>query len=81
MSCCGQRRAQAAGSGRAIEPVRGLRRGSNVALYEYTGGSGMTVIGPVSSLRYRFEHPGAKVQIDPRDIASMAGLPNLRRIR
>lgn len=40
----------------------------------------MTVSGPVSRTTYRFDGPGAKVQIDPRDLASMAGLPDLRRL-
>ena len=41
----------------------------------------MTVLGPVSGLKYRFGQPGAKVQIDSRDVFSMAGLPNLRRLQ
>jgi hypothetical protein len=40
----------------------------------------MTVTGSISGLKYRFEHPGAKVQVDRRDLLSMTGLPNLRRI-
>ena len=78
MACCGQRRAMAAGSGRAIEPTR-PRPVSRAVLYEYTGSTGMTVSGPVSGLKYRFAGPGSKLQIDSRDVASLAGLPNLRR--
>jgi hypothetical protein len=40
----------------------------------------MTVMGPISGARYRFDRPGAKVQIDGRDLSSLAGLPNLRRV-
>jgi hypothetical protein len=81
MSCCGQRRAQITGSGGTIEPARAPRRLPNVALYEYTGATGMTVTGPVSGMKYRFGQPGAQLQVDPRDVSSMAGLPNLSRIR
>jgi hypothetical protein len=41
----------------------------------------MTVTGPASGVKYRFEQPGAKAQIDSRDVYSMAGLPNLRRLQ
>lgn len=81
MACCGQRRAQAAGTGKAFAPAHGLRRTPNVALFEYTGTTGMTVTGRITGAKYRFGQPGAKVQIDPRDVSSMAGLPNLRRIQ
>jgi hypothetical protein len=80
MPCCGQMRAQASAGGRAFE-TRGPRPVSQVALYEYTGATGMTVTGPVSGKRYRFAEASAKVQIDARDVASLAGLPNLRRLR
>jgi len=81
MACCGQRRAQVAGTGRVVGPARAIQRPSKVALYEYTGATGMTVTGPVSGAKYQFAQPGAKVQIDPRDVSSMTGLPNLRRIQ
>jgi hypothetical protein len=81
MACCGQRRAMAAGSGKVTQANRPPRPVSHSALYEYTGATGMTVTGSGSGLRYRFNQPGSKVQIDTRDIASMAGLPNLRRVR
>lgn len=81
MACCGQKRAMASVNGGAVEASRKQRPVALVTLYEYTGATGMTVIGPVSGLRYRFGQPGAKLQIDSRDVASMAGLPNLRRLR
>jgi hypothetical protein len=40
----------------------------------------MTVTGSVSRTTYRFDSPGATLQIDPRDLASMASLPDLRRL-
>lgn len=79
MACCGQRRAMAAGSGAVVQANR-PRAVSHSALYEYTGATGMSVTGSGSGTKYRFSHPGSKLQIDPRDIAAMAGLPNLRRV-
>jgi hypothetical protein len=67
-------------NGRAVEPNRLFRPLSRAALYEYTGATGMTVTGGVSGTKYRFAQPSAKVQIDLRDVASLAGLPNLRRL-
>ena len=80
MACCGQGRAAAATSGTQAKPAERPRPTQSLALYEYTGASGMTVRGPRSGATYRFGHPGAKVAIDPRDAASIAGLPNLRRV-
>jgi hypothetical protein len=54
--------------------------GSRSVLYEYIGATGMTVTGPTSGQRYRFGAPGSRLQIDPRDASSFAGLPNLRRV-
>ena len=79
MACCGQRRAMAS-NGRLADGGVSRRTASREALYEYTGTASMTVSGPVSRTTYRFDGPGAKVQIDPRDLASMAGLPDLRRL-
>ena len=80
MACCGQKRALVATNGRAAEAKRSPRAISRVALYEYTGTTRMTVTGPVSGSKYRFEQPGATAQVDSRDIYSMAGLPHLRRL-
>jgi len=80
MACCGQRRAMAAGNGQVIQGNRLPRPVSHSALYEYTGATGMTVTGSGSGMKYRFNQPGSKVQIDSHDLASMAGLPNLRRV-
>ena len=49
--------------------------------FEYTGDTGLTVQGPITGRRYRFGGPGAKVAVDGRDAASVAGVPNLKRVR
>ncbi|MFL6192972.1 MAG: hypothetical protein ACJ75H_02280 [Thermoanaerobaculia bacterium] len=48
--------------------------------FEYVGTTGLTVQGPVTGKRYRFDNPGAQSLIDPRDAPSMASVPQLRRI-
>lgn len=54
-------------------------RASNAQYFEYVGKTGLTVVGPVTGRRYRFERPGALLAVDERDSSSMAGVPNLRR--
>jgi hypothetical protein len=50
------------------------------AVFQYIGKTGLTAIGPVSGRHYRFSHPGAIVEVDPRDRASLALVPNLRQV-
>lgn len=45
----------------------------------YTGATRLIAEGPVTRRRYRFEHPGAVVEVDGRDAPSFAAIPNLRR--
>jgi hypothetical protein len=80
MQCCGPGRAAASGSGNLAKLAERRRPAQSLVLYEYTGATGMTVRGPRSGHSYRFGHPGAQVAIDPRDVASLAGVPNLRRV-
>jgi hypothetical protein len=53
---------------------------SFVVTFEYVGASALTVVGPVSGRRYRFEHVGARVTIDPRDRPAIARVPRLRQV-
>jgi len=80
MPCCGQKRAMAAGNGQSIDFKRASGTYPTAAIYEYVGQTGMTVTGPATGHTYRFAEPGAKVQIDARDVQSLRGLPNLRRV-
>ena len=48
-------------------------------VFEYTGNTAMAVIGAVSRMRYTFIKPGARVQVDARDRASLAAVPHLRQ--
>jgi hypothetical protein len=48
--------------------------------FEYVGRTGLTVVGPVTGRRYRFERPGARLEVDLKDRRSIAAVPHLRQI-
>jgi hypothetical protein len=80
MACCGQRRVNF-GPGRPFSGYATQHENSSAMVtFEYTGPTGMTVVGPISGLKYRFGSPGARVQVNWRDVASMALVPNLLRL-
>ena len=86
MSCCGGKRRQfyqplaappAAApvtGGAALRPLQEL-----TAAFEYFGPTGLTATGPITRQRYRFDRPGATVQVDARDAPAFDGIPHLRR--
>lgn len=80
MSCCGQRRRQIL----PVEPVSARPRApaarASVALFEYTGTTALTAIGPISGVKYRFASPGARLRVDLRDAPSLNAVPNLLRL-
>jgi len=48
--------------------------------FEYTGRTGLTAVGRSTGRQYRFDRPGARIQVDPRDAASVGGIALLRRV-
>jgi hypothetical protein len=84
-SCCGQQRRAlrqlsasettfsftAITSANTFEPAE----------FEYTGRTGLTVIGPLTGQQYRFARTGARVKVDGRDSYGLATVPVLRRVR
>ncbi len=50
-------------------------------LFQYVGRTGMTVIGPITGRRYRFERGGTPVEVDARDSPGLFAVPNLERVR
>jgi hypothetical protein len=48
--------------------------------FEYAGQTGLTVTGPVSGRRYRFDRPGARLAVEPVDKPAMERVPHLRRV-
>jgi hypothetical protein len=55
-----------------------LPRDQKEVFFEYVGKTGMTVIGPISGVRYRFIGPGSILSVDPRDRRALVNVPNLR---
>jgi hypothetical protein len=35
----------------------------------------------MTGITYRFNHSGATILVDPRDVASLSAVPNLKRAR
>ena len=83
MSCCGKQRGQLWGTSQIPTQASGKQRQPlprPAIRFEYVGKTGLTVQGPVTGKRYRFDNPGSQVLVDPRDVPSMAGVPHLRRV-
>ena len=81
MSCCGRQRNQFQGTSQPPPRVINRQRQPQPEIrFEYMGATGMTVVGPVTGKRYRFDNPGSRVSVDPRDAPSMAAVPHLRRV-
>ncbi len=78
--CCGRK------SGRS-RPSNGTTRYSSPGrqrapvYFQYVGRTSLTVLGPITGIRYRFGEPRAVVPVDPWDGPSLAAVPNLRRVR
>ena len=70
MSCCGGRRTAPAKTGNEV-----LR-----PEFEYIGNTGLTIIGLTTGVRYRFDHRGARLQVDGRDALAFQSVPLLRRV-
>ena len=52
-----------------------------MAFFQYLGQRGLTVQAPRTGRSYRFDRPGAIVPVDPRDMQSLAKVPQLRQVR
>ena len=76
MGCCGKKRSQF----RRTTSQREQEHDSP-AYFQYIGKTGLTVIGPGTRKRYRFDGPGAVVAVDVRDQRALADVPRLRLVR
>ncbi len=77
--CCGRSRPRPSVYHGAI-PAQRTTPAANSAgpMFEYVGRTGLTVTGPVSGGRYRFERPGVRLAVDSRDRDALAKIPVLR---
>ena len=87
MACCGQSRTQISrpvpnrrADIPALPPHLNRPAHPRTVAFQYVGKTALTVLGPVSGWHYRFNHAGAIVEVDDRDRASLAAIPNLRQI-
>jgi hypothetical protein len=81
MGCCGRSR-QALGAILGPPPPAGpgaMPRRTSIE-FEYVGATALTVTGPASGRRYRFESPGARLVVDSRDRPGLARVPKLRQL-
>jgi hypothetical protein len=51
-----------------------------VAEFEHNGASALTVVSPLTGKTYRFDGPGARVAVDPRDRSWVAFVPTLKPV-
>ena len=83
MSCCGRHRETFRGTSRGTRqpaPRASKPLPQSPVHFEYVGATGLTVLGPVTGKHYRFDRSGSQVLIEPRDVASIAAVPHLRRV-
>jgi hypothetical protein len=89
--CCGSPRQRIAtgapGPARSLAvnmqrsmPVQIKGAASAAPVFEYVGATALTVVSPVTRKTYRFERPGARVEVDVRDRSWVAFVPNLARV-
>ena len=89
MACCGQRRQQMRSQAIPVRQANNPAKPAGFAqspiqehgiAFKYVGKTALTAVSPMSGRQYRFGYPGAIVEVDPVDRASLAGIPNLRQI-
>jgi len=90
--CCGHGRKQLTASfstqsrspqnrsSQSASAAQGATASQSGSLFEYVGNTGLTVVGPATGARYRFERPGARLNVDVRDHVGLARVPVLRLV-
>jgi hypothetical protein len=48
--------------------------------FQYLGKTGLTVVGPTTGARYRFDQPGSQLRVDPRDCPAFLRIPVLKPV-
>ena len=80
MSCCGGQRSQAGTVGLNHAGMQNSAARYSVAYMQYVGRTALTVVGPATGKRYRFDTPGAIMAVELPDRASLAALRQLRQV-
>jgi hypothetical protein len=79
--CCGRARPRPSVYPGANPPQRSTSYvETGGPIFEYVGRTALTVTGPVSGGRYRFDRAGSRQQVDARDRAALANIPVLRAV-
>jgi hypothetical protein len=81
--CCGRNRTQlmtAMQKTRPVTAVAGQKLPSS-ASFVYTGNTALTVTGPISGFEYKFDRPGARVEVDWRDRILLASIRQLQQVK
>jgi len=87
MPCCGNQRHQSIaqnhqpGESTASSPTQQRIVRDTLVYFEYTGKTTLTVMGPVTGRRYRFDAPGTIIAVDQMDRVAVAAIPNLKQVR
>ncbi len=79
--CCGRNRLQQRSAATApAQPVTPPPAPTRVSFINQGSGP-VTVRGPITGIEYRFDRPGARVEVDPRDRIQLASLRQLQQVR
>jgi hypothetical protein len=76
--CCGRNRLQQRAAMAA--PARPTAPAPARVSFVNQGNGALTVRGPVTGIEYRFDRPGARVEVDARDRILLASLRQLRQV-
>lgn len=86
--CCGKKRAEESQTTQTNPAPKAEERilaqpqpeSDPLVYFQYLGATGLTLIGPTSRKRYRFDSPGAVLVVDPRDKRALTGVSVLRQV-
>jgi hypothetical protein len=81
MPCCGKSGPSYMGTANQLTsdaPTAPVRPEATL-VFEYVGHTGLTVFGPVTGRRYRFDAPGVRVAVAASDRAGLARVAVLRQ--
>jgi hypothetical protein len=50
------------------------------SMFRYLGRTALTVVGPITGTRYRFDQPGSQQRVDLRDSPALLRVPVLKSV-